>query len=449
MPKLTTFQITLLSVFGALAVSGVIIFSFVASGTVSKSIGPVKIWGTLDQETFQRVLEETVKKDPRFERVSYEQKNERTYDEDLTNAIVDGTAPDLFIVRQDQVVRNRSKAYPFPFTQISSSQFSNTYIGGADPFLIPGFGVVGVPILADPLVLYWNRDILLSAGYTMPPQHWDQLADMVQKVTKKDSTGTILKATIALGEFQNVEHAKDILSTMIQQAGGRITAYDASDRLMPALMSGTSGSSASESALRFYTEFSDPSKADYTWNRSLPSSRDAFVAGDVALYIGYASEAPSLTRANPNSAITIAPLPQIRRTSTDPFPDIGAAWVYALVPVKKGNVQQAMLVASLLSSAESSSVLARSFGLVSPRRDVLQESLATASQTILHDIAPSTEEIFAKSAMISRGWTDPDPQKTNMIFRGMIEHMVSKTGRSADAVSQADRALGAILGVGG
>jgi len=37
------------------------------------------------------------------------------------------------------------------------------------------------------------------------------------------------------------------------------------------------------SALQFYTEFANPSKTIYSWNRGLASSQNAFVAGDLAM----------------------------------------------------------------------------------------------------------------------------------------------------------------------
>jgi hypothetical protein len=174
-----------------------------------------------------------------------------------------------------------------------------------------------LPALTNPLVLYWNKDLLASAGYSQPPRYWDELFDMARAITSCQAsvvathsstvagcdrpTLSIKKATVALGSWDNVRHAKDIMSAVIMQQGGAITARDDHGNLGSALLNGTGGpSSAVQSAVRYYTEFSDPTKDDYSWNASLPDSLSAFASGNLALYIGTASEAALIAKSNPN-----------------------------------------------------------------------------------------------------------------------------------------------------
>jgi ABC-type glycerol-3-phosphate transport system substrate-binding protein len=53
-------------------------------------------------------------------------------------------------------------------------------------------------------------------------------------------------------------------------------------------------------------------KPFYSWNRSLPLSQNAFLAGDLAIYLGFASELPVLKAKNPNLNFDAAPIPQVR-----------------------------------------------------------------------------------------------------------------------------------------
>ena len=45
---------------------------------------------------------------------------------------------------------------------------------------------------------------------------------IAESITERDDSGVITKSAVALGEFQNVLHAKEILGAMIMQAGGDI-----------------------------------------------------------------------------------------------------------------------------------------------------------------------------------------------------------------------------------
>lgn len=438
MKKLSMFQIILLVVFGALAIAGILIFALAVGGTTGSSVGPIKIWGTLDQGAFVAVIRQVAESNPALSQVSYEQKDAATYESDLTEALASGTGPDLFLLRQDYAMKDSGKATIIPFSALSRSQFENTFIEAASPF-VGQSGVLGIPIVADPLVLYWNKDMLASGGFSQPPQYWDQLFGMAQKISKKNDTGALVKSAVAFGEYQNVNNAKDILATLILQAGGSITTRDAAGRLTPSLVPKTAGASqATESALRFYTEFADPSKDDYSWNRSLPDAQKSFGAGDVALYAGYASEEPFIARSNPNLNFAVAPLPQIRSSA----PALGAARVYALVASKAGkNPGNAIQVAYLLGASTIGKPLSTALGIPSARRDVVgQLAQGPSAET-------GNDDLFGKQAIVAHSWIDPDPEATADIFRGMIEDVTSGSQLVAAAVQRADQRLGRLLGL--
>jgi len=70
------------------------------------------------------------------------------------------------------------------------------------------------------------------------------------------------------------------------------------------------------SILKFYIAFADPNNKDlYSWNKSFPSSIDAFSREDLAFYFGYASELESLVNRNPNQNFGVAPFPQIKNSN--------------------------------------------------------------------------------------------------------------------------------------
>jgi hypothetical protein len=84
---LSMFQIILLCVFSALAVAGVLIFSLAIGGNNSNTVGPIRIWGTLDEGAFSTVIRQAAETTGDLSQVSYVQKDPTTYETDITNAL--------------------------------------------------------------------------------------------------------------------------------------------------------------------------------------------------------------------------------------------------------------------------------------------------------------------------------------------------------------------------
>src|SRR4051812_5759657 len=109
MKKLSLFQIILMSSCAALAVAGVIVFAVVTNTTTTKSLGPVVIWGTLDQAIFNSVLQRISENDDTYKSVSYVQKDLTTFESDLTSALAEGGGPDVFLLQQDHAYTDAAK----------------------------------------------------------------------------------------------------------------------------------------------------------------------------------------------------------------------------------------------------------------------------------------------------------------------------------------------------
>ena len=430
MRKSSVFQVVVLSTFGALAVVAIIIFAVAVGGTKGANIGAVQIWGTLDASAFTVVIRQLSDDESRLKQVTYVQKNQETYEQELVDALASGKGPDLFLMRQDYAEKDGEKATLIPYASFSREQFQNSFVEAANPYLSPE-GVRAVPLAIDPMVLYWNRDLLAASGFSKPPVYWDELFNIANTVTKRDDSNSIQKSAIAFGEYQNVDHAKDILGMLILQAGGTITRRDDAGKLGASLMARAGeAQQPAQDALSFYTEFANPSKTDYSWNRSLPFSRRMFASGDLALYVGYASEEPLIRKINPNLNFAIAPMPQPRTAARS----VGGARVYAFaVPKSSQNQSGALTVAYLLAAQNPSKLLSLALGIPSARRDVLSA------------VQSGSEELFRRQALIAASWSDPDPEKTEGIFRDMIESVTSGSAKLSEATQRADQAIGQLL----
>src|SRR3989344_6161150 len=157
MSRLSVFQIVLTAVFGALAVAAVLVFAFFVTSGSSNTVGPVVIWGTYDRNTVTGIIQDLIDTDSNFQQVTYEQKSKDSYMRELTEALAAGSGPDLFLVRQDEANQVTPRVVPIPYETLARTKFEETFIDAASPFL-SAEGVIGVPFLSDPVVLYWNRD---------------------------------------------------------------------------------------------------------------------------------------------------------------------------------------------------------------------------------------------------------------------------------------------------
>lgn len=447
--KMSSFQIILLSVFGAFAVAGILIFAFLVGSNSGSTIGPVTIWGPFDDVAVQTIIRQLSDEDSRLRQVTYVKKNPETFEQELTNAIASGSGPDLYVLRQDYAVVDTAKIAAIPYASFSREQFQSMFVEAANPFLAED-GVLAVPLTVDPYILFWNRDLLGSAGFAKPPVYWDEVFDMARTITDCqqlnankgntvigcDESRSIQKATIAFGEYQNVDHAKDIISLLILQAGGPITARDGAGNLAPSLMVRSSDiAQPAESALMFYTTFANPARDAYSWNRSLPKSREAFGSGDLALYVGLASEYSLIKKLNPNLNFAVAPIPQLRNLQKST--NTGLAYGFAIpraFKVRPGQTaaqryEELKTAAYLLASPAASKAIATVTGMSSARRDVIAQG------------AQGNDDLFNRQTLIARTWEDPNPVETSRIFRDMIESIVSGSAKITEALQRAEQAM--------
>lgn len=429
--KSTIFQAVVLGIFGLCIAGGLILFATFVSSSKEKQLSNVVMWGTLDRDTLESYIGSETNNDSRFQNISYIQKDQNTFDSDLADALASGTGPDLILLRQDSILKEKNKILTIPFSSLSKKAYSDTYSDEGNLYLVPD-GILALPVVVDPLVLYWNKDFLAKDGYAQPPQYWDEVFDMAEKMKTEDAAGGITKSAIALGESANISNMKGIVSMLIMQAGGSITGIDSNGKITSLLSNNPNYATElpAVSALRFYTSFANPTESVYSWNRSLPSARDAFAQGIVALYVGYASEMTAITALNPNLKFDVAPVPQIRNTQRS----VTFGNMYALAISRTTlHPTDALTIASFLSSAKIARELSTALHMPPVRRDLLSQSV------------DGPNVVFSQAALIASAWLDPDTAKSDAIFKAMIAGVTSGSARLTEAVDKAGQALQVLL----
>ncbi|HEY4501966.1 MAG TPA: extracellular solute-binding protein [Candidatus Paceibacterota bacterium] len=430
---MSNFQIITTGIFVALIVIGVGIFSLFGGAGRGGDIGKVEIWGTLDQSIMQAVLTTLAEKDKIYQNAIYTAFSLDKYQDALVNAIASGQGPDLFFISQDNIGLLSDKLQVIPYSVVSQGTYVTSFIDEAQLFLAPQ-GMLAMPFSIDPLVMYWNRDLFTSAGVAQPPKSWNEFLTLASKLTSPADGQGVRRSAVALGAWDNIKNAKAVLSALFMQTGDFITARKGDTGLLISIFgrdpAGGNAAPAAD-ALRFYTDFANPSKLVYSWNRSMPQAADAFTSGDLAVYFGFASEYVGLAARNPNLHFSIALVPQLENTPTRIT--YGSMQGLALARGAK-NPQGAVVIAQMLSGAEASSALLNKVGLPPVRRDSLPDTSASAAL-----------DVVVQSALISRAWADPNKAATDMLFKEMIESVIAGRSDPLQAVHEASGGLQQLL----
>jgi ABC-type glycerol-3-phosphate transport system substrate-binding protein len=429
----SNFQTIILAICLASFVFAVLIFAGLLpigkTGPKAKLAGNITIWGTVQSIDFAKIIEDINTNNPDLI-LKYYQKDPATYSEEILQSIATGTGPDLFMLPDDLILKEEKFITPIPYTSYPEKSFRDTFIDGAEVYL-GADGIIGLPITVDPLVLYYNKDILSNNGISNPPTSWDELLTLNSTFTKSASDGTISNSMIALGTYDNINHAKEILAMFLIQSGNPIVAKDG-DKLVSVFgeQLGQTKSPA-ESVLEFYSNFSNPTSTLYSWNRGLVKSKDFFTGGKLAFYIGKGSELFNIQSVNPNLSFDVSTIMQTNGTNARrTFASMNA------VAISKStkNPALAMSTAILFTEPEVSKNIAVLLSLPPARRDLLAEIPRDPYLTV-----------FYNSAIFGRTWLDPDNKATDAIFRDMIQNILSNKFDISDSINRAQAQIALLL----
>ncbi len=426
------FQLITIIIFIALAIFGILVFSGaipIGKNNAPGNLGTIVLWGTAQQRGLTPLLEGFNNANPAFV-VKYVQKSADTFDQDLLEALAGGVGPDIFFLPDNLAFHYANKIVTIPYGSYSLASFKNNYASAGEVFLTSK-GILAFPLSIDPLMMYYNRSILDANGIVYPPAFWDDLSAVVPTLTKKDDSNKIIKNAVALGQFSNVTNAKDIISALFMQAGNGIVTEKNGifNSSLNAIVTNPKYDLAS--ILKFYTDFADPNKDVYSWNKSFPNSDDAFSREGLAFYFGFASELLSLINRNPNQNLGVAPLPQIKNAN---FKLTGARVTGIAILSSSKNFNTAFTAAGLLSGGDFASKFAIAEGVAPARRDLLKIKPTDAYSPIFYD-----------SALYARSWLDPSPNGTDNIFRNMVDGVLSNNVTVENAISDANSKLGLLL----
>jgi ABC-type glycerol-3-phosphate transport system substrate-binding protein len=430
--KLRPFELALVIIFGGLAMGSLIILKFYQpsaktdESTLAIQIGKVDIWGTLPSAAINSLLTDLSKQDDQYRSVSYQYYQPEEFDDILVTALADGRGPDIILVSHEKLIEMRQRIRPVAYESFPLRDFKNNYVDGAEIFALSD-GIYGYPVAIDPLMVYWNKDILATEGFLEAPKTWEELVnDMFPKIIKRDFDRTINRSVVAMGEYGNVRNAFGIVSALLIQQGTKGVTEDPDGKYLVRINRSENERDPLLETADFYTRFSKPSNTLYSWNRAFEDDRLQFIGEDLALYFGYASEASEIERANPNLNFDIAEIPQgetatVRRT-------YGKFYAMSLLKSSE-NVPSATAVILSLVNSKNSEQIAKNSGMVPAFRSLVTQG---SNDTF--------GRISYKSAGIALGWLNPDLAVTNGHFETMMrdinENRQDVSGATSDLLTR-------------
>ena len=407
--KMTTFQIVLMVIFGALFFIGFIAFSTYkpAKKANEVKVGSVKVWGTLDSHLVDRLLRKISESDERFKDVVYVEKSKSSYNQDILEALASGNSPDLLLLSNNDLLINRNKIFPIPNSNLPKRAFYNTFVDAFGIYVAKD-GVLGIPFIIDPMVMYYNKSLFASSGVVLPPEYWEEFEDpkgITDKIRVLDDNENILKTAISFGEAMNVKHYKEILNTLFLQKGNKIVVE--ADGVYK---SDKENFEKSADIIKFYTEFSNQAnKITYSWNKSLNDSETEFLAGNLGTYFGFTSEIKKLRLKNPNLNFDVAEIPGFKDTKNKTV--FARTWVFS-IPKAAKNKLGALEVAKKFASPEIQNELAKKLYLPPVRRDLLNKTPEDPFMAV-----------FFKEAIYATSFFDPNYDKTNDLYGEYITNV--------------------------
>ena len=275
--------------------------------------------------------------------IEYKKLRYEEYENELLNAWAEDRGPDIFAIQNTWLKKYESKLTPMPpeitmaymvetgtiqkemvpqlqtTKSLTVKDLKNNFadVVASDVILEDG-KIYGLPLSVDTLALFYNRDLLNSAGITSAPNYWNkEFQQNVKMLTKQDPKKGLVQSGVALGTSKNINRFSDILSVLMMQNGAMMTSGDqVTFNAVPSSMANNNYNPGLE-ALRFYTDFANPAKEVYCWNNDMPNSLEAFTNGSLAMFFGYSFNLEQIKAQAPKLNFGIAKLPQIEGNSVE------------------------------------------------------------------------------------------------------------------------------------
>lgn len=422
-------------------VGGVAILVFITVILLLRGVGGtteqranLEFWGVFDgTSAFQQAIDDFEKQHPGTN-ISYKQFPYAEYEKKVIDALATGAGPDVWIVHHTWIPKHQAKLAPLPEkipgiknSLMTIKEYQNTFVDvAAQDFIING-KIYAMPLYVDTLALYYNKDMLNSAGIARPPKTWEEFNADVELLTKLDPGRNILQAGAAMGTATNINRSTDILMALMLQSGVQMTSQDNGEATFS---KSVDNQRVGEVAVQYYTDFSNPSTVVYTWNEAMHYSIDAFVEGNVAMMLNYAHQQEVVRGKSARVNFGIAPMPQLSQDSPRTYANY---WAPAVSATSKYTNLAWQFVAFLASKENTTAYLNET------QRPAARRDLITLQKDDL------TLGVFADQALTAQSWHQIDNVAIENIFADLINDVVHRERTIQEAIQHAEDRVSVLM----
>ncbi len=413
-------------------VSLVLISAGCGGGGTNASKVTLKVWKPFVDSDKMGVIIQAYKKSHPNVTVEYTKKNIENYEKDLLNALASGNGPDVFSINNTWLPEYLDKVSPAPDKLYSLKEYKDAFVDVVSTDFIKDNKIYGTAMWVDSLGLYYNKDIMGTAGIATPPKTWDELASDSRRIASQNEQGYFERSGVAMGTNDNVNRGVDIVYLLMLQAG---TVPWSSDNRTPRFASSVQRNGKSVNpgveATEFYTSFADPSSRNYTWNSESDYSVDAFANGRAAFLYGYSYTRDQIEAKAPNLNYDVAPVPQYDLTQ----PNVNFASYFGEVVSKQSKHTD--VAWDFLKFATSKSALDAYYAKdkqPSSRRDLIE----LQSQDL--DIG-----VFAHANLTAKSFYKVNEEKFDQLIGDAINNILFKGQSISSSLSRAQSQANALV----
>ncbi len=410
-------QLVIVAAAGAVVLIFILIFFGILPGFRTSSSDPTKVkaalnfWGVNDSADAYADAFGAMKAVYPNVTITYRGfNNPDEYEAALLDALAANQGPDIFMIRNTDLLKNKNKIVPASPAQFSAIQLKQSFPQTVARDFLYQNNVYALPLSVDTLALIYNRNLFDQAAVPLPGGwvSWDDFLNAVPKLTKKSANGEITQAAAAIG-------ANDLLYLLMLQSGAKM-----SDSQTGAV---SFASNEGTQALSFYANI---------WNESMPNSWDAFSQRKTAMIFDYASNLPQIKSRNSFLNFEVAPMPQLKGAALAiAYPSY---WGYA---VSRQSVRQD-LAWNFILTMTTNDAAAKGYLQKTQKPPALNSLIYQYQNDPLLGV-------FAKQALVAQSWFQADRKFIDRTIAGMINSVVNSNTQPKDALGQAQNQINQFL----
>lgn len=417
----------------------------IADQKTQEAMKPITItyWRVFDgPDAFQDIITKYKALHP-FVTIEYRKLRYEEYETELLNALAEDRGPDIFSIQNTWLNKYQSKLSPMPdqitmaypvvqgtlkkevVNQLKTTnsptikEIKDNFVDVVSHDVILSDGkVYGLPLSVDTLAMYYNKDLFNNAGISQPPAYWNkEFLQDIKKLTKQDPKKGLIQSGVALGTAANINRFSDIISVLMIQ-NGAVMMSEAGQVLFNTIpdFGKETGYNPGLEALRFYTDFSNPTKESYAWNDDQPNSLQMFINGNLAIMFSYSYDLATIKAQAPKLNFSVAKLPQIEG---NPPTNINFANYWVEVVSKKSTHQnEAWDFVEFITKEEQA-------------KSYLEKTKRPTALRSLVETQKSDNEIgvFADQVLTAKSWyKGKNVQAAETALKEMIDAVVKNTG---------------------